>query len=313
VYRLCKGLAGVFVMLCCLAPQIAWNVFTIGVPWPRSADSAVTLDALQQGQRVGFDLDRVMVLLRDLPPFDLRLFALALALGYIVLLVDLARRKAPASISILLLLPVIPVLLALAAPVTGWFGAHAALYSLVPLWCVTAAYGLARVADMALDAWGRRFDRKVCAVLGFVLPVALAAPLLALGAVNEIRDAAVRRAQVAERHAARSALAGVVRADARPLVLTDMPGWLAYGKRWPTIDLRGEASPAMLAFIAADGKLDPVRVSGYLRSRKPAWYLLAGSAPAWLLDVLSCREAVEVAGGRVCALTWEADLPPGGT
>ena len=247
-----------------LSPALVWNLHAISVPWPRFPDAPLSLDAWSQlppaqvlatswslaAGVVGACYARAL----DVPVLGGGLPVVFLGLGLVFSLVEVRRDRQQLSGTVGWALLLVPLFYALLYPYVGWAAAAPVFGALQGAWAVLVVRGIYRSGDV-LCRVVHKGTRRVWPWLspGWISAV-LVTVLALLGGLRNLREggAYVMQAQQAraERQAVLDALGPAAPGE---LVATDQPGWLAFQRPSRYIDLKGRATPVLLAFRATDG------------------------------------------------------------
>ena len=278
VFPTLRLLSGLIIVGLMLTPVLAWNMKTLGVPWPRFPDAPLSLDIwATQAPGVAFarTLDQSFSVLI---PCYLRAFSVPVLAGFvpvIFLFIGLAAtlekaRLEPFQIlgTVGFALLLVPLLYALIYPYVGWSAAAPVFSALQPVWAVLIVAGVARTAD-ALCRYVEKSGQRDMAWLspGWASAVLLTL-LIALGCLLNLHRGGRHSRLLAVEKAARLQLLdelGPTRPD--EYLASDRVGWLAYVRAGRYLDLTGARYPLILSIRATDG-WQPAQDAAYLREQK---------------------------------------------
>lgn len=317
---LIRSLSGGVIIAIVLAPVLWWNMRVIGVPWPRFADAPLALDAVtadagalraQVVHLMGEALRQGWSWLQGQSPFlqglPERLF---FWLGSIVLVVDAARRPERRPLTGLLAVLLVPLVISPLYPYIGTSSHFALWRSLQPVEVLLAAYGVLRLADgitVLLD----RSGRIVQPFVRTVVPVLLVGAFVVLnGASRNVRNGWAARNQLRQQMESRERVAAQLKelgAAPSAILVTDSPGWLLAQGATAVVDLSGQVTPQVLAYLGAGGAWDLEALRHYVNSRGATALVLWNPDASGLAARLGCPAGpADAAAPRVCALSPSA-------
>jgi hypothetical protein len=264
VFPLLRVLSSLLVVGMVLSPALAWNMQTLSVPWPRFPDAPMTLDAWAAGASpdlaaaslqgsggvVGECYRRAFSM--PLTAAGWPVLFLVLGLGYTVVDAARDRQRLVGTVGWALLL--VPLLYAGLYPYVGWNAASPVFAALQPAWAALIALGIGRstitlcrvVKHTAHREWPWFSPGWAAAVLVTVMAL--------MGVLRHLADGRAEFTAVAGIQPVR---AQILETLSDPLpgehVASDRVGWLAFTRKSRYTDLRGRATPVMLAFQTGSG------------------------------------------------------------
>lgn len=303
-----------------LAPVIWWNMRVIGVPWPRLAAAPLALDAMAGGGasvpaqvaalagealRQGWHWMQTQAPLLQGGP-ERSFFWI----GCGWLLADALRRPAARPLTGLLSVLLVPLVLAPLYPFVGTSSHFVLWRSLQPVEALLVAYGAWRLAQSAAPALAR-LAPTLPAGLRLAVPMLLIGALPVLNGVSrsvrvEVARRDLWRAAMQECAQVKDALAGAGAEGA--VLVSDRPGWLLHsGHAGAVVDLSGQTTPQVLAFLGDAGTWDQDGLRRYVESRGASAAVLWSASAKELAGALGGTAHGEPpAGPLVCRLNSNA-------
>jgi hypothetical protein len=299
-----------------LAPVIWWNMRVIGVPWPRIAAAPLALDAMSGGGasvpaqvaalagealRQGWGWMQAQApLLQGSPE---RCF---FWIGCGWLLADALRRPEARPLTGMLAVLLVPLVLAPLHPFVGTSSHFVLWRSLQPVEALLVAYGAWRLAQ-GIAAALARLAPTWPAGLRLAVPVLLIGALPVLNGVSrsvrmEVARRDLWRVALDERAQVKDALAATGAEGA--VLVSDRPGWLLHsGHAGAVVDLSGQTTPQVLAFLDNAGAWDLDGLRRYVESRDAVAAVLWAPSAQQLAGALGGPSNPESAAGPlVCRL-----------
>lgn len=303
-WALVRGLTGVWTLALLMLPLVAWNLYTIHVPWPQTPGAPLTLDVWTREAPVDIlrrhsalalgVLPRMYEALAGAPLLRNRLARLFVWFGAL-LIAGLSFSRGPtrnarrasadgpemgvaggterAYSLILLQLLLLPIGLAALHPYLGAGSVAVVIGATAPLYVLAAAFGIFRVPFLAERLY-RKWKAGLPAARGFAVWWSAAGGLLLLLALLDLgRVAHSRRTELAVWAAGRQFVSDALLSDPAlrgiRAVAADEAGWLAFAHAVPVMDLSGEFTPEMITALGPEGNWDSNALRELLRERQP--------------------------------------------
>lgn len=270
---LVRWINGAILMAIALCPVIWWNMRVLGVPWPPSANAALTLNAVGGSTAIASSVLSGLNLAASalwhgplLGDAVVRIFVLA---AIVVLLVDVFRKQLDWSATTLLLGLFLPFVFAPFYPFLGGDGLGYLCRAIAPLWLLLAGYAAMRAVDGVEFIFDRaKLPLPRSLVMGCAVFLLGAMPILA-GLRDQIHGwrayCAAQRAAIEMRSRLAARMESAVAATT-PLA-SDAPGWLLYRGYTSVLDLQGRLQPVLLSWINGDALRDEAGLRAYLAQR----------------------------------------------
>ena len=300
-----RALTGVFIIVLCLFPLIAWNLSVIQVPWPQVVGAPFVMDCwVSEGplaaiQSYFSSVREGMVTAVSLlygTPFLSGPFERILLWFGVLSITGLAiwRPEERPYTLLLFLLLLMPLSYALIYPSLGWGAALPVYSSMTPLFVVAAAFGIFRVPFL-VEGLYRKWKQGLPAAYGFsAWWIAMGSILLLVCLIRSGSLFKERNKSLSGQLEARSAVSDAIDSGAikGKWVVTDQPGWIAYRHRTRVLDLTGEFSPQVLACLDGKGGLDASELGVYLAGEKPDSMVLWTPESEAISSLVPCEPVV---------------------